>query len=201
MGQVVPKRPPISNGRKPKQKRSDYHFTGPDGSLWDSKFEYQYYTACKDAGIPIERCTESDTFSFTLPIRGGICGACQSTDVGQRRTLTPDFRLVSEDSEHKVVYHYIETKGYLRAKERALLRAFYKAHPDTLLSVVLQRTYPVGAARTDGTKSSIVDWFKKFLPNVKVSIWNGVPTLPSPASGTNGGVVASSKRKSTRKKN
>jgi hypothetical protein len=163
-----------SIGSKPvKKKRSDYHFTAEDGSLWDSRFEYVFYTAAKAAGIGIFRCTKSNTFSFILPIRGGICGSCESTLVGQRRSYTPDFAVVSPDPQYKDELHYIETKGYLRNKERSLLRAFYKAHEDTRLSIILQRTYPVGTKRADGTKGSVVDWFKKFLPKVNVHVWTG----------------------------
>lgn len=174
MGKTSIKRVSLgASGRAPKQKRSDFHFTGPDGSKWDSRFEYLFYTAAKDAIPGIFRCTKSNTFSFILPIKGGVCGACESASVGQRRTLTPDFCFVSTNPQCQDQYHYIETKGFLRAKERSLLRALGKAHPDISLSIVLQRSYPIGTKRADGTKSSIVDWFTKFLPQVRVYVWNG----------------------------
>src|SRR5580698_5068114 len=90
-----------------KKKRSDYHYTAEDGSLWDSRFEWIFYTAAKEAGIDIFRCTKSNTFSFILPIRGGICGACESALVGQRRTYTPDFGVIPADPQHKDKLHYI----------------------------------------------------------------------------------------------
>jgi hypothetical protein len=180
-----------------KKKRSDYHYTAEDGSLWDSRFEWIFYTAAKEAGLDIFRCTKSNTFSFILPIRGGICGACESALVGQRRTYTPDFGVIPADPQHKTELHYIETKGYLRAKERSLLRSFYKTYPDISLSIILQRTYPVGAKRADGTKGGIVDWFKKFLPNVKVYVWDG--KVPTGLRDTAGGSIYTTPKKSTRK--
>jgi hypothetical protein len=162
-------------GNRVGTKRSDRRWEA-DGELWDSRFEYIFYTTAKKALLPIERCTESDTLSFTLPIRGGKCGACGSASVSQQRTYTPDFRLVSYNSERKAVYHYIETKGYLRAKERSLLRSFYQAHPDLGLSFILQRSYRVTKPSRSGD-GSIVAWLTKFLPNVKVYVWTGI--IPS----------------------
>jgi hypothetical protein len=164
------------SGRAPGQKRKNFHFTGPDGSLWDSRFEYIFYTAAKEAGLPIARCTKSNTFSFILPIKSGSCGSCGATNIGQRRTLTPDFLLTADNSELPAEQAYIETKGYLRAKERSLLRALYKSHPDANISFVFQRAYPVGSKRADGTKGSVIDWFKKFMPNWSVYVWNGKVT-------------------------
>jgi hypothetical protein len=170
MGKASASRIPV-RGARVGTKRKDNRWV-VDGETWDSRFEYIFYTAAKASGLAIERCTESDTFSFTLPIRGGICGSCESTDVGQRRTYTPDFRIVSDNQEHQAKPHYIETKGYLRAKERSLLRAFYQENPDTRLSFVLQRSYRVSKPNKSGD-GSIVYWLNRFLPNVKVSIWNG----------------------------
>lgn len=162
-------------GRRPGKKRKDYHWEDPTGQIWDSRFEYIFYTAAKDAGLKIARCDKSHSFSFILPIRGGLCTSCKSAEVGQQRRYTPDFFIVPEDTQPVTGLVYIETKGYLRAKERSLLRAFYKTHQDIRLSFVLQRTYRATKPNKSGD-GSIVTWFKKFLPNIKVYLWNG--TIP-----------------------
>ena len=120
-------------------------------------------------------CDKSDSFSFTLPIRGGKCGDCGSDQVGQQRTFTPDFRIVSEDSKHPTVSYYLEAKGYIRAKERSLLRAFNKAHPSADVRYILQSAYRASkpTASSDG---SIVTWFSKFMKGKTVYVWNaGIP--------------------------
>jgi hypothetical protein len=163
-------------GRKQGKKRKDYHWEDPTGQIWDSRFEYLFYTAASEAGLKVARCDKSHTFSFTLPIRGGACRSCSSTDVGQLRHYTPDFFVVPSDTEHPGGLHYIETKGYLRAKERSLLRAWYKAHPDTNLSFILQRSYRATKPGKSGD-GSITSWLIKFLPNVRVYLWDG--TIPN----------------------
>ena len=171
MGKSKTPRKPIA-GKRTGKKRSDFHWTDPTGEIWDSRFEYIFYAAARAANIDLRRCTEDHTFSYLLPIRGGICAGCESTDVGQRRTYTPDFYYPAKDTGGQDCRAYIETKGYLRAKERALLRAYYNAHPDTILSVVLQRNYRVTKPNKSGD-GSVVAWFNRFLPNVRVSIWSG----------------------------
>src|SRR5208337_707469 len=91
---------------------------------------------------------------------------------------TPDLHVTADYPKSPTVEYYIEAKGYLRAKERALLRAFYKAHPDAPVRYLLQRDFPAGAkSKRTGERSSIVQWFHKFLPNAKLAIWSGnVPT-------------------------
>lgn len=156
-----------SLGSRVGTKRSDTRWLAPDGSIWDSRYEYVVWLAYVAADRKIRRTSKSDSFSFTLPIRSASCDACGSTEVGQRRTYTPDFYVDSEDTERSTVGYYIESKGYLRPKQRALLRSFYKAHPNAPVRFLLQRNYP--ATKT----SSIVQWFNKFLKTAKVAVWNG----------------------------
>jgi hypothetical protein len=159
-------------GKKTGTKRSDRHWTAPDGELWDSRYEYLVYIKHRQEGINIQRCDKRDSFSFTLPIRGGSCRSCGSVEVGQRRTFTPDFRVVSEDREHPVVEYYIEAKGYIRAKERSLLRHFNKEYPDTDVRFILQNNHRV----TKPSKTSegrLVDWFNKFMKGKKHYVWSG----------------------------
>ena len=180
MGKASTRRKPVKepatyHGRKASAKRSDRHWIAPDGELWDSRYEYLVYIKFRQEGINIQRCDKSDSFSFTLPIRGGKCGDCGSDQVGQQRTFTPDFRIVSEDSKHPTVSYYLEAKGYIRAKERSLLRAFNKAHPSADVRYILQSAYRASkpTASSDG---SIVTWFSKFMKGKTVYVWNaGIP--------------------------
>jgi ribosomal protein L37E len=171
MGKAPAKRGSL--GKRAGTKRKDYHWISPDGSTWDSRFEYIFYSAARAADLNIVRCEKSDTIPFTLNIRKGICAACGSAKVGQQRSYTPDFRVIANRAEPEAKHYYIECKGFLRPKERALWRSFYKAHPDAPIRVVFQRAYPVGARRSDGTKGSIVEWFNKFMPNIQVAVWTG----------------------------
>jgi hypothetical protein len=163
-----------SLGHKTGTKRSDRHWTDPEGNIWDSRYEYTVYAAYKAAGYAVRRTSKIDTMAFILPIRGGKCGACGATEVGQQRTYTPDLHVAADHKEYPAITYYIEAKGYLRAKERSLLRNFYKAHPDASVRYLLQRSYPAGKlSKITGKRSSIIDWFHKFLPKALICIWSG----------------------------
>ena len=152
-------------GRRVGTKKSDKRWQDARGELWDSRFESIVYERYKELGYNIRRCTESDTVSYTLPIRSGSCTACGSTKVGQRRTYTPDFFVASQSTKRKTEPYYLETKGYLRPKERSLLRALCKEKPDFALRILYQRDHP--ASKT----SRITQWAKKFLPSWKIDVW------------------------------
>lgn len=161
-------------GHRTGSKRSNYHWTDPEGNVWDSRYEYAVYAAFNEQRKAVRRTDKSDTMAFTLPIKRGKCGACGSANVGQQRTYTPDLYVAANNPKSKAVGYYIEAKGYLRPKERALLRAFYKANPDAPVRYLLQRDFPAGAkSKVTGTRSSITQWFTKFLPTAKVAIWKG----------------------------
>jgi len=163
-------------GHKKGTKRSDKHWVDPEGAVWDSRYEYLVYKGFQDAGAKVRRTTKSDTFSFTLPIRGASCASCGSAKVGQLRHYTPDIHVTPRNSKHKAECYYVEAKGFLRAKQRSLLRAFYKENPDSSVRYVLQRDYPTGAvSKRTGQRSSIIKWFNKYLPNAKVIEWKGNP--------------------------
>jgi hypothetical protein len=153
----------------------DHRWLSPNGEEWDSRFEFQVYESIHNSGqAPVRRCTkdkrkESDTLVYTMPVRDASCDACKSTEVSKRRTYTPD--LYSPDAygrDDRVYSHagfYIEIKGYLRADQRALLRAFCKARPDIDLRIVFQRDFKVGS----GTATS---WVSKYLKR-PCCIWKG----------------------------
>lgn len=170
MGKVNTTRKPVKRhyyGKRTGTKRSDMRWTAPDGTIWDSRYEYIVYSAYQAAGYTIRKCDKRDTFSFTLPIRNASCTACGSTAVGQSRTYTPDFHVTPKDIKCEAVGYYCESKGYLRPKQRALLRNFYKAHPHSGVRFLLQRDFPATKA------SSIVQWFVKFLKGSKIAVWDG----------------------------
>ena len=161
-------------GHRTGTKRSDRHWTDPEGGTWDSRYEYLVWRAYRTADATIRRTTKSDTMAFVLPIKRGKCGACGSDQVGQLRTYTPDFHVTTHNSKHETELYYIEAKGYLRPKERSLLRAFYKTNPDAPVRYLLQSDFPAGArSKRTGERSRISQWFNKFLPKAKVSIWHG----------------------------
>jgi hypothetical protein len=206
MGKRSPKSQPVKSakpyyGHRTGTKRSDRHWTDPEGNKWDSRYEYLVYAAYKAAGTDIRRTTKSDTFSFVLSIKRGKCGACGSDQVGQQRTYTPDFHVTTDNSKHEAKFYYIEAKGYLRPKERSLLRAFYKTNPDAPVRYLLQRDFPAGAkSKRTGERSSITQWFHKFLPKAQIAVWNGeVPNefLAAPPKAIPG-LVGRKKRAKTR---
>jgi hypothetical protein len=157
------------------KKRSDHRWLSPSGEEWGSRFEFQIYESIHNSGqCSIRRTTkgkpeESDTLVYTMPIRDAACGACGSTEVSKRRHYTAD--LYCPDSygrDDRVYSHagfYIESKGYLRAEQRSLLRAFCKARPDTDIRFVFQRDYPLGSG-------TITDWVRKYLKR-PCCVWKG----------------------------
>lgn len=152
-------------GRKVGTKRADRRWQDPTGEVWDSRYEWIVYNAYKAHGYEIRRCTESDTVSFTLPIRSGSCRTCGSVEVGQRRTYTPDFYVTPPRGKRSSEPYYLETKGYLRSKERSLLRALCAEKPDFNLRILFQRDH--AASKT----SRVTQWAAKFLKPWKAGVW------------------------------
>lgn len=162
-------------GRRLGKKKSDHRWLSPDGQEWGSRFEHQVYESIHNSGQAAIRRTvkgkpgESDTLVYTLPVRNATCGACSSTDISERRQYTPDFHIADAYGRNDQLYShagfYIESKGYLRAAQRSLLRAFCKARPDIDLRFVFQRDYPCGSG-------TITGWVKKFLKR-PACVWKG----------------------------
>lgn len=176
----IVRKPVINYGHRTGTKKSDRHWTDPEGNIWDSRYEYLVFRAYAEAGHRVRRTTKGDSFSFVLSIKRGQCGACGSTEVGQLRTYTADLHVTADHTKHEALDYYVEAKGYLRPKERALLRAFYKANPNAPVRYLLQRDFPASKrSKVTGKQGSIVDWFHKFLPNAKLAIWSGNVPLES----------------------
>jgi len=89
---------------------------------------------------------------------------CQSCEVAQRRTYTPDLFLTRADSG--LPGYYIEAKGYIRGPRRSLLRAFRATRPEIALRLIVQKDYNVTKNMT------IVQWAQKYL-KVPVIVWTG----------------------------
>lgn len=154
-------------------KPSDRRFRAPDGSEWDSRFEWTVYDVLLRQGHAIERCKRGGhhTVSYMQQLNNASCGACGSTEVGKRRTYTPDLfhHAVGGGAAKDANAGYcIELKGYLRAEERSLLRALCKARPDLDLRFIFQRNWVV--SKSSGT--TILEWCRKFLKR-PCAVWSG----------------------------
>jgi hypothetical protein len=154
-------------------KRSDRRFRAPDGSEWDSRFEWQVYDALRRSGVDVERCEKGGRYSiaYTQRLGNSACIACGSTEVGKQRRYTPDLfhhAKKRDAAEGADAGYRIELKGYLRAEERSLLRALCKARPDLDLRFIYQRNWTV--SRKSGL--TIIDWTKKFLKK-PCAVWTG----------------------------
>jgi hypothetical protein len=156
-------------GKRVGTKRRDMRWLAPDGTEWDSKFEYEVFLTYQKAGLNVRRTTEQDSLLFTRPVRNGTCAICGSCEVASRHRYTPDLHVGAEDDRERssvqTASHYEEVKGYLRADQRSLLRALRKAKPDVDLRAVVQRDYKVG-------KGTVCQWFRKYL-KMPCVVWNG----------------------------
>lgn len=152
-------------------KFRDMRWMGPDGSVWDSRFEYEVYSGLVKQGLNVRRTTPDDSIPYTHAVRGGLCTVCASNKVVTERSYTPDFFVYTDTALDRNTGsgvdkgYFIEAKGYLRADRRSLLRSLRKARPDIDLRLVAQRDYKVG-------KSTLTGWASKYL-KVPVAVWNG----------------------------
>jgi hypothetical protein len=154
-------------GTRTGTKRKDYRWTDPAGIIWASRFEYEIFNWFRAAGLLIRKAeSPADTVSYTTRIRSGVCGACGADGQSyQRRTYTPD--LVAgyvPFIAHKSGSVYIEAKGFLRGKDRSLLRAVVQAGVRPNLCLFIQRDAKVG-------KGTVSTWARKFLKGVPVCLW------------------------------
>lgn len=149
-------------------KARDMRFMGPDGQEYASRFEYVVFDAYRRSGTPCRRTIKGsrDTLSYTLPVRNATCGSCGSDKIGQQRKYTPDLFHDGDPERGGEQGYFIEVKGYLRAPQRSLLRAFCKARPDVNLRFILQRDFPISKS------STISVWISRFLKK-KWVVWDG----------------------------
>ena len=155
-------------------KRSDKRWLAPDGVVWASKFEWSVYDQLKQAGYVVRKCENGavDTFDYHSVVKNGECLACNSSEVVQRRTYTPDLFVCTEgslgQSTGNVRGFYLETKGYFPASKRSLFRNFRKTGPDIDIRFLAQRDSWV----TKG-KTKLSDYFAKYIKDVPFAVWNG----------------------------
>ena len=161
---------PPAGGQRIGTKRSDMRFRSPDGSEWDSKFEWQVYDViirfAPKGTIRRTKQGGSDTLSYTVPVRDATCNSCGETKVSKHRTYTPDLFQNGADAGRQPGSYFIEIKGYLRAAQRSLLRAFCKARPDIDLRIIYQRDFPINK------KLSVTQWTAKYL-KIPYAVWKG----------------------------
>src|SRR5690348_13622844 len=142
----------VSDGRRVGVKKSDRRWLDAHGQLWASKLESDLFEYFRSASVPVRRSDASDSIPYTTRVRQGRCGSCNSKDIRQEHTYTPDLCVGAAPGLAKASGNHIEAKGYLRASDRRILRGVMQARPDFNLHLVLQRYHK-------GT----VDWARKFL--------------------------------------
>lgn len=173
---------PATLGHRGGTKRRDMRWISPNGEVFDSKYEYEVYTAAKQALLPVRRTTKggadtpgSDTLSYWHPVRGGSCRSCGGADTGTLRSYTADIlydtdllpaRSESEKSKGERSRYYVDAKGYLRANKRSLLRSLVKARKDIDLRFILQRDFKVSPT------SNASAWIRRYL-KAPYAIWDG----------------------------
>lgn len=173
-------------------KRSDLRFQAPDGSIWDSKFEWHVWEGAKNADVRLHRADKAgktDTLSYVHNIRNARCQDCGSDRVGSVRGITFDMVMRDWHPVGKENGGYLECKGYMRANKRALYRSFFKEKPGFSAAIIIQSNYKVG-------KGTFGDWISKIL-KIPYFHWQGV--FPKPSDWVMP-VIKQEKSKSTRNK-
>lgn len=164
-----------ATGHKAGTKRSDKRWVDEHGKTWASRFECLVYAAARRAKIKVRKCDKGgpDTFSYHSKVRDGVCQSCQGTDIIKQRRYTPDLRVLLDSGEEARGQggYYVETKGYLRAAQRKLVRDFCKAGKIADLRFILQTDYKCTKLLTIG------GWIDKFL-HCKWAVFDGeYPTV------------------------
>lgn len=152
---------------------ADRRFVDHEGIQWDSKYESAVYWHLRGLGIPVRKCEKggSDTFRYTSSVVRGRCMECQSGNVVQERTYTPDLYADMASSAHAGGY-YVEAKGYWNAPKRNLLRSVVKANEDLRLLFIFQKDLWV----TKG-KTKYSDYIRRYFPGAECVIWDNTPRL------------------------
>jgi len=147
-----------------------YGWTAPDGSKWDSQYEYHVFTAIKALGLNVRRCEKGgrDTFNYQEAARGLRCLDCGSSQCVQERTYTADFYIAPDgeelDGPPTGEGYYIEAKGYFRQNKRGLFRHFRRSHPTADVRMVAQKNIRIG-------KGNLASWCKSY-GKIPVHFWD-----------------------------
>jgi hypothetical protein len=130
----------------------NFSFTAPDGSKWDSEYEFKVATVLADAGIHVDRTEKpGDTLAYTTPVPRAYCLECGHTKCAQDRKYTADFRYASSSEQG---FSYIEAKGFFRGNKRTLFGHIVQSLDADQLITVFQSDYKTGLIKTPG----IVAW-------------------------------------------
>ena len=141
-------------------KRSDMRYRDETGTEWASKLESDVYEwLTRNAASARKAESGRDSVAYQTAVRGGTCGECGCTRILQNHTYTPDIFAV-DAWPNKPGPVTLEVKGFLRAKDKRILRAVVKAGVISNMCLLFGR-------RHDKT----VEWAKKFLPGVALGIF------------------------------
>lgn len=151
------------------RKFSDRRFQSDDGQLWDSRFEWVVWDGLTRSGYRIRRCDEGDSINYNTKVAKGRCLECKGVDIVQERVYTPDLFVVGRKGERSAVGggYYVELKGYFPAEKRSLLCSVANQATGVDLRVVFQRVSPL-----KGTKTTNVEYMKKYCKNTLIGVWN-----------------------------
>jgi hypothetical protein len=150
-------------------KRADKRWVDDEGREWDSRFEWQVYTALERSGASIRRCDKRDVVSYGTPVRGGHCVDCGSANMVQRRTYTSDIYVMGDESEDDGGGYLLELKGYWQAPKRTLFRYIAKQCQDEgiNLRIVFENGRPMR-----GTKLTGPEYVRKYCKGVIAGVFD-----------------------------
>ncbi len=153
-------------------KRSDKRWRAPDGTVWDSRFEYQVFEHLRRCGSDVRRCEKpGDSFDYLEPQTNVRCMDCGSSQCSQRRVYTPDFYIVPKSAASDGGGYYLEAKGYFRRDKRVLFRCFRNSRPEIDLRVVFEKAHWVTSGKT-----RITDYFDRYLKTTPYVV--GINEIP-----------------------
>lgn len=154
------------------KKRSDLRCRTPDGQEWASPLESRVFFELTRKGYAVERNT--DVFTYSTAVKQGRCAACNSCEIVQDRTYTPDLKVTFVDKigSGDITYVYLELKGYFAGPKRNLFRAARQSNPSADIRLIASTDHWV----TKG-KTRLSDWAKRF--RIPFAVWNG--TIPERA--------------------
>ena len=149
---------------------ADRRFIDPTGRQWDSKYEYQVYEHLRLLGYDVRKCSaeEGDTLAYTSNVRKARCLECQSDQVVQDRTYTPDLHVsdLHRPGATGTMGSYLECKGYWKPAKRNLSRSFVRSNPDINLVFVFQNNGWI----TKG-KSRYTDYVNRYFKSCSCVVW------------------------------
>lgn len=157
------------SGQKVGTKRSDRRWQSDDGQLWDSRFEWRVWSVLSEIPtITVRRCErgKGDSFNYVSNVRGAKCLECDSREVVQERTYTPDLLVRRKSEVQHGGGYYLELKGRFPPAKRSLLRAFVKSRPEVDLRLVLEKD---GRATP---KLDLLEYCHEYL-KIPTIVWHG----------------------------